>query len=377
MIDEILINGPINIIRMEGYVNKIKKIIYLFMDIHQNVDEQSQCDEFKGIDVSNYIANNIRTATKPLDILLEIVKSGINYEDEYKHKYIREMRRLFSHEFNKQNNKVLSAKSNKLVRLHYLDIRDIHGYHIFDLLEQVNDILQESVCNEYIGTNDFTNLYDFIDEIFNNLVIFEKDIFGKSKNVSSEIIKIKSKYNHKDVQKKISTIFKTIQKMIDTSKKIIGEILTKLEKNKELLENKDKLTLIKEPIKEYTYYQPTTDIIYYISTKFGNLYSILLLVFVLFTDIYFLRRFLDKDYIKNAIVYTGSRHSINYIYFLKKFYNFKITNVSYSLYKDITKLNQELGKIDDFDDIYKIEKLLYPEKLKQCSNLTDFPKNFE
>lgn len=33
-----------------------------------------------------------------------------------------------------------------------------------------------------------------------------------------------------------------------------------------------------------------------------------------FVDIYFLRRFLDKDYITNGLSYTGSTHSLMYVY---------------------------------------------------------------
>ena len=41
-----------------------------------------------------------------------------------------------------------------------------------------------------------------------------------------------------------------------------------------------------------------------------------LIIFTNITDLFFLRRFLDKDYITKAITYTGAVHSINYINFL-------------------------------------------------------------
>lgn len=47
-----------------------------------------------------------------------------------------------------------------------------------------------------------------------------------------------------------------------------------------------------------------------------NLYS-------LFADCYLLRRVLDKNYITNAIIYTGALQTIYYIFFLIKFYNFE------------------------------------------------------
>ena len=35
-VDSKQINGPINVVRLEGKVNEIKKVIYLFMDIHKD-----------------------------------------------------------------------------------------------------------------------------------------------------------------------------------------------------------------------------------------------------------------------------------------------------------------------------------------------------
>ena len=50
---------------------------------------------------------------------------------------------------------------------------------------------------------------------------------------------------------------------------------------------------------------------------------------VIIVDCFFLRRFIDKSYIKNGIVYTGAAHSTIYIWFLIKFYNYKIAEFDY------------------------------------------------
>ena len=47
------------------------------------------------------------------------------------------------------------------------------------------------------------------------------------------------------------------------------------------------------------------------------------------TDLYFIRRFITKDYIKNGIIYTGSAHLCDITYILTKYFNFKITNIFY------------------------------------------------
>ena len=38
------ISGPINVIRLEGIVNGIKKVITLFMDIHLDEEDQTKCE---------------------------------------------------------------------------------------------------------------------------------------------------------------------------------------------------------------------------------------------------------------------------------------------------------------------------------------------
>jgi len=93
------------------------------------------------------------------------------------------------------------------------------------------------------------------------------------------------------------------------------------------------------------------------------------------TDCYLLRRLLDKDYITNAIIYTGAAHSLHYIQFLVKYFDFKITHAAYSTITNIEELNSELKtRVDKNDEIIS---LLIPPRLFQCSDLTDFPKEFK
>ena len=58
-------------------------------------------------------------------------------------------------------------------------------------------------------------------------------------------------------------------------------------------------------------------------------------MYSLFTDIYLLRRILDKNYVNKCIIYSGRQHSLNYIYFLIKYYSFEIVKIYHSEEKDI------------------------------------------
>ena len=111
-----------------------------------------------------------------------------------------------------------------------------------------------------------------------------------------------------------------------------------------------------------------------LADKFG---SVELDLFVLLTDVFMLRRLLDKDYITKAIVYTGMKHSSFYIQFLVTQFQFKVTHYSYSSIKSIEELNKYISNITSYKDNYKIFDVFMPSEIRQCSDLSTFPRNFK
>jgi hypothetical protein len=94
---------------------------------------------------------------------------------------------------------------------------------------------------------------------------------------------------------------------------------------------------------------------------------------------YFIRRFLDKEYIKTGIIYTGGLHLCDIVYILTKYFNFQLTNIYYH-HKTF-----RLGKIKklsiknlEYLKILANNLLTYDENLEatQCVNLFNFPANF-
>src|SRR5207253_1524266 len=90
-------------------------------------------------------------------------------------------------------------------------------------------------------------------------------------------------------------------------------------------------------------------------------------IFSLLTDLYFIRRFIDKDYITNGIIYSGARHSSNYIYILSKYFDFDINNFFY-LKENPDKLKNLIKKLNDPHDL---DKYVWPKVLKQCSGVIE------
>ena len=90
-------------------------------------------------------------------------------------------------------------------------------------------------------------------------------------------------------------------------------------------------------------------------------------------DVFFLRRFLDKEYITNAASYTGAYHSWTYIDILVKDFEFKITHAAYSKYNDLDELNAFVKKAN----MKEISGVFLEPIRNQCSDLEGFPKEFE
>jgi hypothetical protein len=144
---------------------------------------------------------------------------------------------------------------------------------------------------------------------------------------------------------------KKIQKIIN---KIYNDIFIKnanlLIKNCKGLINQT-MDQIKDNLNYFEKYVNITKDIY---IKYYENIDLMELLFVIITDLYFLRRFLDKKYIENSILYTGAGHMINLIYLLIKYFNYELTH-TYYISKPLNK--REIVKMTS-------NKLLYFDELK-------------
>jgi hypothetical protein len=51
-IDKLYVNGPINVVRLEGIINNIKKVIYVFFDYHSPLIYQTRCEDDSSISIN-------------------------------------------------------------------------------------------------------------------------------------------------------------------------------------------------------------------------------------------------------------------------------------------------------------------------------------
>ena len=66
------VNGPINTIRMEGKIGNIKKVLYIFADVHLEPQNETMCDNIYSIEMKDYILNNIKNIDHEVDIFMEM-----------------------------------------------------------------------------------------------------------------------------------------------------------------------------------------------------------------------------------------------------------------------------------------------------------------
>jgi hypothetical protein len=397
--NDIFLNGPINYVKL--YNQEKNKYLYVFMDSHEKIDYQQKCDSLHSIDVDKYLFNIIKESDINIDFFLEIYPTSINYnfDSSINHIYIVALREKFKKLYND-----LEIKKKKNIRLHYIDIRAytlyenlsnsinlcinnftfINPYNINNLIYQMNYI-----------RNEISYLFDIIIKIKDGKQIMENktkiDLIkreSKTKNNFSynqiedmatlQILeKILLKYDDNKNKENINNLFQ--KKYIDSLLnliKIIDNFLKDLYDIQKLanyyyFEKKIVLEDMKLDINTFHklsyYYIPNEENIRIVIKKeLYKLNFIILNLGTIIVDCFFLRRFIDKSYIKNGIVYTGAAHSALYIWFLIKFYNYKITEFDYLKNIKIDKLYDIIMKSDD---PFNIEEYLYPENFKQCIHL--------
>lgn len=404
MTKNILINGPFNVVRLEGLAFGIKKIIYVMFDYHLDIQFQTKCPSFESLDLSQYLATTLKNVKKPIDFMFEITKTEVdrNSPQQYKEKYIREVSSFFKIEHFKSINTAPS-----MARYHYIDIRD----HLYNTVDYYMSILEDRFkllnSNNYLSVNNINEIVYNLNLLTKELNLWDKILFGDIHNnskiikkhfhelqkkklmdnkiaeeniqkLTKFITKLRTRYNNPVIFKNLEGIFDLIKKYSDESKKICFDIINEFNDNKKFMVQYDELVYV-ESLNQYMWGQSMEinfNIIKSVCAKYNTLYVYVLKLFSNIVDTFFLRRLLDKKYIQHVITYTGCAHSINYIQHLLTKYDFQITHVSYSLLDNITDINDHLKKYNDTNDRREYEKMFYPPKLIQCSDLSSFPSNF-
>ena len=375
--DDFLVSGPFNVVRLEN--KEMNKVLYLFPDYHMEPIHQTQCDDPKSIHISHFLDKNFRKTKLPLDFFLE---TSPGYEYKYKLLDVNHLTKL----------RTDFSKKYENVRKHYIDIRYV-TFDMFELRDKIHNLLGSNNPPSHAQYDDIKNMINNItkEHELMNAIIFEnegaiKNIIGdRSANMLKIFIKIHKYTKRPENINKFKVLYDEIERYIDINKKNIKDLIDGLT-NLENVYNIDTNILLgsdgKYHVGEYDKIMPIMD-------KIKKTISDFFINFVngesFIVDLYFLRRFLEKQYISNAIVYAGGAHIANYILFLVTQYNFKITHIFYNKLGTISKLENKIR------EIYKAGKNIYGtpgsagelminimerEVFSQCVNFKGFPKKF-
>lgn len=274
--------------------------------------------------------------------------------------YIKDVIELFKSEFIIEKDKVKYSKSNPNVRLHYLDIRDHLGlFYIKNII--YNDILpiikslknynlSEQQKNSKIKTilkhiKLLQNHIKTINKTKHHIQINQSQKFNK-KTQSYYLNKIIHQYNNDYLKTHINDFLNiNILEFIYEIRRIFSHIIG--------------------IIVEYNINKTNNIYLDKIITSFDSLNIIIIKMYTIFTDVYFLRRILDKDYIHNVITYCGNYHALNYIYFLIKYCNFEIKKIYDS---NSLTIKDDIDKLKNINYVQEIYNLFLHEnnKIKQC-----------
>ena len=220
------INGPINIIRMEGNVNNIKKVIYIFMDQHINLSQQTECNNVFAKDIDTFFAENfskLNDSDTIYDFFLEIMptstqnvkygynfESNVNYRDIYIIEVVKLFRKLFNYEPSK--NKVTVSKYFRNVRLHYMDVRDYFEGVYFQGIFDAENIATDMLTNQRINPK-------ALETLIHILMNFKTYI-----DIIQSVIRSCNKKNTRATKpKKINLINYNVKPNIEDQKKIFTE----------------------------------------------------------------------------------------------------------------------------------------------------------
>ena len=379
------VNGPYNIVRLEGDVGGKKKIIYLFSDIHVFEDE---CDDIDSLDINKYLLKVFRKAKKKIpDITYDFfVEAYTRPEAEYidnqkRSNYLLLVRKMFYHLNRKK--RILSNEMN--IRLHYTDFRDYLGtYQLHttilnaigetDIMFSHSSLHSGNINNIITTIAPLTDLIKYtqylINAVLKKIDIKDRSVYFTPGNVtqkqSSDILnnifeKIRNNYSNKMIKS-------TLVKILSGLNPMLKSIMDKYNSLLEILNSLQKIYVPPYPtfnIDKQESLKTITDI----KQRLIDINTSTLQVGVILIDIFMLRRFLDKDYITNAIYYCGGFHANFIATTLIQYFDFKITHIAKS---DISvdELNKQL-KTADIYNAHSMEKLFKPSY--QCSSLEGFP----
>jgi len=412
----LLVNGPVNTVRLEGSVGSNKKVVYLFMDFHASPYQQKKCPEIRATDVNTFLVEEFDRARKSnpdqtFDFMFERGPIRPYHHKNIREIYLTEIADLFTKGFKLdiETNKAQKSDLVPNVRFHHVDVRDFMTRIGWNMYDTINPLLNNIYHNLGYNSSQLSELFHCIQQVqsefatlyvmlYKNHNLFnpkiEKSLYSANlykmytipekdnyKLIQKLVYKLLVEYKHESIKKIITEIINTeLHEMFINFFNWIDGVLSFLSAELDLVEkignHSPSELLFQQSDQTYTYGIDRSEH----WNKILKLYDInrtywdqFINIGLYLMDLYNLRRILDKDYITNAIAYTGAAHSNNYIRLLIKYFGFKLTHYSYLKNNNIKETEKIVKSSKTLKDL---NMLFYPFVFGQCSDLSSFPKLF-
>ena len=362
------INGPFNIVRLTNS----KKTLLIMFDYHLPVEKQTQCEADEAIDVQMFLHRYFKDAKKDVDFFLEVNpyllvrgrgEGGFQYTKE-RGNYIHNIEAWLSRHFEYERNadRVKRSTSYPNVRFHYIDFR---GH--FSTIEF--DVQNDSVV-------------EFIDHYRENLQEISGLIRSQETPEEKRRSIIDAKPGHHDRYVKRHILGKLLNRYSDErvrdvlvgyiKKEFMRFIKTSLDfshQKEEEVARAVSVISVPEDMRNGQGYGVDIDdyekSITFLKVYGNRLYETWMDVLLRLVDFYFIRRFLDKRYIRDGVLYCGGMHGLHIIMILVKFFGFRIEHAYFSS-TSVARLNKIILGSSGSDPSMLVD-LLYPPTLIQCS----------
>lgn len=311
------ISGPISVILLEGEINNVKKKILLFGDYHYR-DYQNECDSLNSVPIKNYLVDLFSKTKHTIDFFLE-TEPMIPGDISLTSNYINQLGEFYNR----------NIRSFEMVRFHFSDIRYVYKSEFLSFIFG-NNISNDIINSPKIYYEDLEYLLKISEDIteYVNFIIYGlklkpiefKNLMKKQEEGTHKhsflknLYKIFYKYKNKNLQNDIRKIIKIITKNILIE---VNQFIDQIKILKSYFRNIKKYSGLQiEKFKDN------------LNSKINKLKIYYMDLFCIITDIYTIRRILDKDYIENTILYTGAAHTKNLFNILVNNFNFKIININ-------------------------------------------------
>lgn len=373
-----LISGPSNCIRLEN--KDIGKTLYVFIDAWYGI--QKECDDPQSKYLVQYLSKNFNQTDIILDFFLQInliqkidIPSNEPHTKKWKLSHFDKMIDFFNSIY----------KNNKNVRAHYYDITYGMRYILDDLIYINNFSNNFKFEIPYIHT--YNMIIDKLHLLYDDINFLNTLIFGsvetvKNMNLSDNIMKsvkyftkilkfTKTNENIKlfeDVYMHINQLINNLFANFDKLETILIDLSKIYNENTQLTLNKTGYVVItaesNDKINECM--KLSNDCVAYGRKIIDEI-----------SNLYFIRRFIEKQYITNAIIYSQFESATQIIYLLVNKFNFEITNMSFHNLS-IKDFELKLKNMKYEDYTYKlVAPDILPREFSQCINMEGFPKLFK